>query len=75
MSLGREVSILYAVTSGFLDDVAVEKVLSWEENFHRFMETNHAEIEAKINKELELKPETEEMLKSAVNEFKQGSAT
>jgi len=75
MSLGREVSILYAVTSGFLDDVAVDKVISWEESFHRFMGTNHAEIEAKINKDLELKPETEEMIKSAISEFKQGSAT
>jgi len=73
MSLGGEVSILYAVTSGFLDNVPVEKVISWEENFHRFMETNHPEIEGKINKELELKPETEEVLKAAITEFKQGS--
>jgi F-type H+-transporting ATPase subunit alpha len=75
MSLGREVSILFAVTNGFLDDVSVEKVISWEESFHRFMETNHPEIEGKINKELELKPETEEVLKAAIAEFKQGSAT
>jgi F-type H+-transporting ATPase subunit alpha len=72
MSLGREVSILYAVTNGFLDDVSVEKVISWEENFHQFMGTNHPEIETKINKELELKPETEEVLKAAITEFKQG---
>jgi F-type H+/Na+-transporting ATPase subunit alpha len=75
MSLGKEVSILFAVTNGFLDDVSVEKVISWEESFHRFMETNHPEIEGKISKELELKPETEEMLKTAVAEFKQGNAT
>src|SRR5512135_1430961 len=73
MSLGREVSILYAVTNGFLDDVPVEKVMAWEESFHRFMETNHGEIEAKINKDLELKPETEEVLKAAITQFKQGS--
>jgi len=75
MSLGREVSILFAVTNGFLDDVSVEKVISWEENFHRFMATNHPEIESKINKEQELKPDTEEALKSAISEFKQGSTT
>ena len=73
MSLGSEVSILYAVTNGFLDDVPVEKVISWEENFHRFMETNHPEVETQINKELELKPEIEEPLKAAITEFKQGS--
>jgi hypothetical protein len=45
MSLGKQSSILYAVTNGYLDDVPVEKVISWEENFHRFMETNHPDIE------------------------------
>jgi len=75
MSLGREVSILYAVTNGFLDNVSVEKVIPWEENFHRFMETNHPEIETKIDKELEIKPETEEVLKAAITEFKQGTTS
>ncbi|HDH88396.1 MAG TPA: F0F1 ATP synthase subunit alpha, partial [Desulfobacteraceae bacterium] len=35
MSLGEQVSILYAVTNGFLDEVPVDKVMTWEENFHR----------------------------------------
>ncbi len=74
MSLGKEVSILYAVTNGYIDDVPVEKVISWEENFHRFMETRHGEIIDKINSEHEIKPETDEGLKKAISEFKQGSA-
>jgi F-type H+-transporting ATPase subunit alpha len=73
MSLGKEVSILYAVTSGFLDDVPVEKVIPWEEQFHRFMESNHPEIAQRINKDLEIKPDMEESLKAAITEFKQGS--
>jgi F-type H+-transporting ATPase subunit alpha len=73
MSLGKEVSILYAVTNGYIDDVPVEKVISWEENFHRFMETRHREIIDKINSEHEIKPETDEGLKKAIAEFKQGS--
>jgi len=73
MSLGKQSSILYAVTNGYLDDVPVEKVISWEENFHRFMETSHPEIEKKINAEYEIKPETENLLKAAITEFKQGS--
>ena len=75
MSLGKQVSILYAVTNGHLDDVAVEKVLSWEENFHRFFETNYPEITNRINQDFEIKPETEEKLKAAIGEFKRGSAT
>ncbi len=63
-------SILYAVTNGYLDDIPVDKVISWEENFHRFMERNHPEIEDRINKEFELSAETEEALKSAIKEYK-----
>ncbi len=73
MSLGKEVMILYAVTNGYLDDVPVDKVIAWEGNFHRFMETNHPELEQKINDDKETKPETEEALKKAIGEFKKGT--
>ncbi|OIP27204.1 MAG: F0F1 ATP synthase subunit alpha [Chloroflexi bacterium CG_4_9_14_3_um_filter_45_9] len=72
MSLGKQVSILYVVTNGYLDDVPVEKVIAWEENLHRFMETNHPEIENRINTEYEIKAEIEEILRAAIAEFKQG---
>jgi F-type H+/Na+-transporting ATPase subunit alpha len=71
MSLGKQVMILYAVTNGYLDDLAVDKVITWEGGFHRFMETNHPELEHKINNDKEIKPETEEALKAAIKEFKQ----
>jgi F-type H+-transporting ATPase subunit alpha len=71
MSLGKQVMILYAVTNGYLDDVAVDKVITWEGGFHRSMETNHPELEHKINDDKEIKPETEEALKAAIKEFKQ----
>jgi len=75
MSLGKEVAILYAVTSGYLDDVAVDNVISWETGFHRFLDTNHPDLEAKINSDMEIKPETEEALKSAILEFKQSAGS
>jgi len=73
MSLGEQVTILYAVTNAYLDDVPVDKVISWEENFHRFMKINHPEIEKKINDDNEIKPDTKEALGKALAEFKQGS--
>jgi len=73
MSLGEQVTILYAVTNAYLDDVPVDKVISWEENFHRFMKINHPEIEQKINDDNEIKPDTKEALEKAIAEFKQGS--
>ncbi len=73
LSLGKQVMIFYALNNGYLDDVPVDKVISWEENFHRFMESNHPEIEKRINEDLEIKPETEEALQAAIKEFKQGA--
>jgi F0F1-type ATP synthase alpha subunit len=45
-------------------------VISWEENFHRFMETNHPDIEKQIMTDHEIKPETENRLKAAITEYK-----
>ncbi len=71
MSLSKEVTILYAVNKGFLDDVPVEKIAEFESNFHKFMESNHPEIFKQIETDKEFKPETEDKLKSAISEFKQ----
>ena len=73
MSLGKEVMILYAVTNGYLDDVPVDEVIAWEGNFHRFMGTNHPELEQRINDDKEIKTETEEALKSAILEFRESA--
>jgi F-type H+-transporting ATPase subunit alpha len=74
MSLDKEVTILYAVTNGYLDDVPVEKISAFEQGFHRFIETNHPKINQRILTDKEIKPETEEMLKSAISEFKKSVA-
>ena len=74
MPLENEVAILYAVTNGYLDDVPVEKITILEQDFHRFMETNHPDIVQRITADKELKPETEEALKKAILEFKQGAS-
>jgi F-type H+-transporting ATPase subunit alpha len=73
MSLGKEVMILYAVTNGYLDDVPVDKVIAWEGNFHRFMETNYPDLEQKINDDKEIKPEAEKALKAVILTFKGGT--
>jgi F-type H+-transporting ATPase subunit alpha len=74
MSLGQQVTILYAVTNGFLDDMPVDKVIPWEESFHRFMKISHPEIEQKINEDKEITPDTSEALEKAISEFKEGTA-
>ena len=74
MSVERQVMILYAAISGYLDDVPGDKVSAFEANLHRFMEANHPEIGKKIAKEKEITPEIEEKLKAVILEFKQGMA-
>ena len=73
MSLGEQVTILYAVTKGYLDEVPVEKVLAYEESFHRFMKTSYPDIERRINEDKEIKPDTGDVLRKAISQFNEGS--
>jgi F-type H+-transporting ATPase subunit alpha len=70
MPVEKQVMILYAAISGYLDDVAVENVGRFEVDFHRFMESSHPEIGSAIARDKILGEETEEVLKAAIEEFK-----
>jgi len=72
MPLEKQVMILYAAINGYIDDIPLHKVVAFETNFHRFMEANHPEIGKNIAKEKEISPKTEEALKAAIAELKQG---
>ena len=71
MPLHQQVQILYAVGSGYLDDVEVARVRDFEAAFHKFMASNHPEIGRSIDEKMEIVPETEEALKAAIREFKE----
>jgi F-type H+-transporting ATPase subunit alpha len=71
MSVGKMVSIIYAVSNGYLDDVPVNKVIAFEAAFHRFMETSHSDIIQTISNEKIISDQTEEALKKAITEFKE----
>ena len=72
LPLEKEIITLYAVTSGNVDDVPVSNVLAFDKDLQRFMETSHPEIGKSIAATKDLVPETEEALKRAILEFKQG---
>ena len=72
MPLEKQIMILYAAINGYVDDIPMDKVIAFETDFHKFMEANHPETGESIAKEKEITPETEEKLKSAITEFKQG---
>jgi F-type H+-transporting ATPase subunit alpha len=68
--LDKEITIIYAVTNGYLDDVPVDKIRAWEAEFHRFMESSHPEILQAIMRDKALSDETTETLKAAIDEYK-----
>ena len=70
LSLEKQVTSMYAVINGHMDDVETEKVQAWEEAFHQFMETNHPEILAKIVETNDLEEAAEKELVEAIEQFK-----
>jgi F-type H+-transporting ATPase subunit alpha len=70
LSMAQQVQIFWALNNGFMDDVPVEKVQSFEAAFHKYMESNKPEIAKRIMQEMTLNDQIEADLRSAVGEFK-----
>ncbi len=71
LTLGQEVSIIYAGANGLLDDVELSRMVAFEEAFHNSMQANHPDLLKEIDEKKELTPEIEEKLKAAVQQFKE----
>jgi F-type H+-transporting ATPase subunit alpha len=69
-SLAKEVAIIYALTNGFIDEVPIDKVRTWENEFHRFMETAYPQLLETIQQDKALSDETISALRAAIDEFK-----
>ncbi|WP_073164434.1 F0F1 ATP synthase subunit alpha [Desulfofundulus australicus] len=72
MAVEDQVMVIYAGVNGYLDDLPVEKVLPFEEEFLNYMHTSHPDVGEAIARTGELSKETEEKLKAAIVEFKKG---
>jgi len=75
----KQVMIIYAATNGYLDDVPVDVVSTWEAEFYRYIDANHPEIgEAIVEKSVKGKEKmTDDLLKqlrAAIEEYKQTAA-
>ena len=70
LSVEEQVVSLYALSNGFLDDVEVEKVLTFEKEFLAFMRSNHNDILSEISSSGEISDSVEEKLNESINEFK-----
>ena len=65
-------SSLFAVNKGFLDDVDVKKVLSFESGLHQFLKTSHAGLLERLesNRAFDKEGKDEAELTQAITAFK-----
>jgi len=70
MPVEQQVMIIYAVSNGFLDDVAVAQVRTWERDFLEFMSAQFPQVGDALRKEKVLSKDTEAALKQGIGAFK-----
>jgi len=74
LTLGQEVSIIFAGVNGYLDDVDTPKVRAFEEQFHQFMASNHPEVLAGIESKKTIDEDLDHKLRAAIEDFKRTAA-
>jgi F-type H+-transporting ATPase subunit alpha len=70
LSIGEMAASLYAANEGFLDDIPVEKVGDFERALHAYLNSNYADLMAKLNETGDWNDEIEAELRKAIEEFK-----
>lgn len=70
LSVEKEVTVLYALTRGFLDDVAVAKISEWEERFLEYLDTGGEEALSALREKKMLDEDVEGLLKKHIETFK-----
>ncbi len=68
-SLAHEVMVIYASTRGFLDEVPVDNVVRWKEEFLHYMDTARPEVGQAIATTYQFTEETEGKLREALQDF------
>jgi F-type H+-transporting ATPase subunit alpha len=73
LSMHEQVEILFALGNGYLDDVPVERIMEFQQEFRRFMEASHKEIADALEEQKAVTPEIEQQLRAALDEFKRST--
>ena len=72
VDVAKQVTIIWAVNNGSLDDIPLNKVAKFEKSFHSFIEANYSEILDEITNTGAMSEESEKALLKGLNEFKSG---
>jgi len=70
VDLADQVMILFAVTNGFLDDVELGRIASFEAAFLRYMQDSQPELTQAVATGAKLSEEIQEALGQAIRDFK-----
>ncbi|HET9921769.1 MAG TPA: F0F1 ATP synthase subunit alpha [Ktedonobacteraceae bacterium] len=79
VAVENQVMIIYAATTGYMDDVPLPVVSEWEREFYRYMEANHPEVSQTIVEKSVLGKEkmSDDLLKqlnAAIEDYKKTAA-
>jgi len=70
MVVEEQVVSIYAAVNGFLDDIDLDKIAAFENEFHKYLRSSRPEILKGIVDKKEITKDNEEALKKAIQEFK-----
>jgi F-type H+-transporting ATPase subunit alpha len=69
MAVNEMVPLIYAGVNGHLDQVPVNRILTWEQDFLAHLRSNESDLLATIDKEGALSKDLESRLKEVVSTF------
>ena len=69
VEVAHQVCILYAVIHGYLKDISIDRIPTFEARLYEFMDNRHADVLSAIRSTGKLEPDTEEALKAALSEL------
>jgi F-type H+-transporting ATPase subunit alpha len=72
MAVEEEVVVIYPAVKGLIDDIELDKIGQFEEEYLRFMRSVKADLLTRIRTEKALSDELNAEIEKAISEFKQG---
>lgn len=71
LSVEEQVLVIFTAVKGFLTDIPVDKVVTFQDDYLKFMRNEHPEISAKIIEQKKLDDALEAAIAKSIEEFKE----
>jgi F-type H+-transporting ATPase subunit alpha len=69
MPVEHQVAVIYAVTQGFLDQLPINKIKAWENQFHSYLDQQAGDLMQDLREQKALSDELKERLSGAIKAF------